>query len=435
MGILYPMTAPKNQNAIYIIGALFFIFGFITWLNSTLIPYLKLVCELQNYVQAFFVTFAFYMSYLVLALPASYVLKIIGFKRGMALGLAILGIGALVFIPAARQRSFPLFLFGLFVQGGGLSLLQTASNPYVSILGPLESAAKRISIMGVCNKGGGILSPLILGTLLLQGTDAIRNQVEKTVDAATRERLLADLSGRVVMPYLVMGITLIVLAFLFLRSGLPEIETEQSVAGDLTMPAQDKTSIFDYPQLWLGVVCLFVYVGVEVMAGDAIAVYGQAEGMTISTTRYFSAFTLGSMLAGYLVGIICIPNIFSQQMGLRISALLGLVLTIGAYFTAGYSAITCIALLGLANALMWPAIWPLAIDGLGRHIKTGAALLVMGIAGGAVIPLLYASLKDHPGIGNKLAFFYCVFPCYIYIFYYAVWGHKRRKQRLRTALA
>src|SRR5258708_196757 len=171
------------------------------------------------------------MSYFVLALPASYMLKITGFKRGMALGLAVLGIGSLLFIPAARQRSFPFFLFGLFVQGGGLSLLQTASNPYVSILGPLESAAKRISIMGVCNKLGGMLSPVILGTLLLQGTDVIRKQVSTTVDATTRERLLTDLSGRVVTPYLIMGIALILLAFLLLRSRLPEIEMEQPAAG------------------------------------------------------------------------------------------------------------------------------------------------------------------------------------------------------------
>ncbi|HEY4335590.1 MAG TPA: sugar MFS transporter [Puia sp.] len=429
------MTANKNQNAIYIIGGLFFIFGFITWLNSTLIPYLKLVCELKNYVEAFFVTFAFYMSYLVLALPAAYVLKITGFKKGMAWGLAILGIGALLFIPAARQRSFPLFLFGLFVQGGGLSLLQTASNPYVSILGPLDSAARRISIMGVCNKGGGILSPLILGTLLLQGTDAIQKQVNTTVDAATRERLLTELSGRVVTPYVVIGIALIVVAFLLMRMKLPEIETEQSAVGDLSLPRVDKTSIFDYPQLWLGVVCLFVYVGVEVMAGDAIAVYAQSEGMSIAQTKYFSSFTLGAMLVGYLVGIFCIPKAFSQQVGLRVSAILGLLFSAMAFLTTGVTAITFIALLGLANALMWPAIWPLAIDGLGRHIKTGAALLVMGIAGGAVIPLLYASLKDHPAVGNKLAFFYCMFPCYIYIFYYAVWGHKRRKQRVTVAMA
>ena len=429
------MTAPKNQNAIYIIGALFFIFGFITWLNSTLIPYLKLVCELQNYVQAFFVTTAFYMSYLVLALPASYVLKITGFKKGMAWGLAVLGLGALLFIPAAQQRSFPLFLVGLFVQGGGLSLLQTASNPYVSILGPLDSAAKRISIMGVCNKGGGILSPLILGTLLLQGTDLIQQKVAAATDTATRERLLGELSSRVITPYLVIGVALILLAFLLTRTSLPEIETEQPATGEVSLPAADKTSIFDYPQLWLGVLCLFLYVGVEVMAGDAIAVYAQSEGMSISTTKYFSSFTLISMLVGYLVGIFCIPKVFSQQVGLRVSALLGLLFSALAYFTTGSAAITFIALLGLANALMWPAIWPLAIEGLGRHIKTGAALLVMGIAGGAVIPLLYASLKDHPAVGNKLAFFYCMFPCYIYIFYYAVWGHKRRKQGLSVAVA
>jgi glucose/galactose transporter len=271
--------------------------------------------------------------------------------------------------------------------------------------------------------------------LLLQGTDAIQKQVNTTVDAATRERLLAELSGRVVTPYVVIGIALIAVAFLLMRMKLPEIETEQPAMGDLSLPREDKTSIFDYPQLWLGVVCLFVYVGVEVMAGDAIAVYAQSEGMSIAQTKYFSSFTLGAMLVGYLVGIFCIPKAFSQQVGLRVSALLGLAFSAMAFLTTGVTAITFIALLGLANALMWPAIWPLAIDGLGRHIKTGAAVLVMGIAGGAVIPLLYASLKDHPAVGNKLAFFYCMFPCYIYIFYYAVWGHKRRKRQVAVAMA
>jgi glucose/galactose transporter len=230
-----------------------------------------------------------------------------------------------------------------------------------------------------------------------------------------------------------MGIALIILAFALMRTKLPEIETEQAATGRTEELEADKTSIFDYPQLWLGVICLFVYVGVEVMAGDAIAVYAQSEGMSISATKYFSSFTLGAMLLGYIVGIICIPKTFSQQLGLRVSAILGLVFATLAYFTTGYVAVTFVALLGLANALMWPAIWPLAIDGLGRHIKTGAALLVMGIAGGAVIPLLYAALKDHPGVGNKLAFFYCMAPCYVYILYYAAIGHKRRSKRLALA--
>jgi MFS transporter, FHS family, L-fucose permease len=432
------MTATnKNQNAIYIIGGLFFIFGFITWLNSTLIPYLKLACQLKNDVQAFFVTSAFYMSYFVLALPASFILKKTGFKNGMAWGLAVLGIGALIFVPAARTRSFPLFLFALFVQGGGLSLLQTASNPYVSILGPLESGAKRISIMGICNKGGGILSPLILSTLLLQGTDAIRNQVTTTTDTALRERLLTDLASRVITPYIVIGIALFIVAIILTRLRLPEIEQEQPVAGraGMVQPASEQRSIFDYPQLWLGVICLFMYVGVEVLAGDAIAIYGQSEGMTIKATKYFSSFTLGEMLVGYIVGIVCIPRVFSQQTGLWVSAVLGLVVSLGAYFTTGYAAISFVALMGLANALVWPAIWPLAIDGLGRHIKTGAALLIMGIAGGSIIPPIYGALKGNPAIGNKLAFLICTFPCYLYILYYALSGHKRRKPALATPIA
>lgn len=425
------MQSTKTQSAIYIIGGLFFIFGFVTWLNSTLILYLKLVCQLQTDVQAFFVTSAFYLSYFVLSLPAAYVLKVTGFKRGMALGLIVMGIGALLFIPAASQRSFPLFLLALFIQGGGLSILQTASNPYISILGPIESAARRISIMGICNKCAGALAPLILGFVLLKGTDAIQQRLAATQDPAVRNQLLSELAGRVMTPYVVMAIILFIVAFLIYRSQLPEIETEEPVTGGLV--AEDKKSILGYPHLLLGVVCIFLYVGVEVMAGDAIAVYGKSEGISIATAKYFGSFTLGAMLAGYVVGVICIPKYFSAQTGLRVSAILGAAFTILAFLTTGYAAISFIALLGLANALMWPAIWPLAIDGLGRHIKTGAALLVMGIAGGAVIPQIYAALKGNPQIGNKLAYLYCMLPCYLYILYYAVSGHKAGKRLLRLA--
>ena len=425
------MQSTKTQSAIYIIGGLFFIFGFVTWLNSTLILYLKLVCQLQTDVQAFFVTSAFYLSYFVLSLPAAYVLKATGFKRGMALGLIVMGIGALLFIPAASQRSFPLFLLALFIQGGGLSILQTASNPYISILGPIDSAARRISIMGICNKCAGALAPLILGFVLLKGTDTIQERLTATQDPIVRNQLLSELAGRVVTPYVVMAIILFIVAFLIYRSQLPEIEKEESVTGEPV--AEDKKSILDYPHLLLGVVCIFLYVGVEVMAGDAIAVYGKSEGISIATAKYFGSFTLGAMLAGYVVGVICIPKYFSQQTGLRVSAILGAAFTILAFLTTGYAAISFIALLGLANALMWPAIWPLAIDGLGRHIKTGAALLVMGIAGGAVIPQIYATLKGNPHIGNKLAYLYCMLPCYLFIFYYAVSGHKAGRRLLRLA--
>src|SRR3982750_3548954 len=187
----------SNTYAIVIIGILFFVFGFVTWLNGTLIPFLKLACQLENDVQAFFVTFAFYMAYFFLALPSSYILKRTGFKNGMALGLLIMAIGSLLFIPAAMSRNFALFLTGLFVQGTGLSLLQTASNPYISIIGPLESAAKRISIMGICNKTAGILSPLILGALVLKNATKIEEQVNKATDAVVKNNLLDQLAARV----------------------------------------------------------------------------------------------------------------------------------------------------------------------------------------------------------------------------------------------
>ena len=427
------MQKTKTQSAIYIIGGLFFIFGFVTWLNSTLILYLKLVCQLKSDVQGFFVTSAFYMSYFVLSLPAAQVLKATGFKRGMALGLVIMGIGALLFMPAAAERSFPLFLVALFIQGGGLSLLQTASNPYISILGPIESAAKRISIMGICNKGAGALAPLIFGFVLLNGTDAVQKKLEVTTDPAIRGQLLGDLAGRVIVPYVVIAIILFLVAALIYRSSLPEIEVEEPETG--AMVVEEHKNIFGHPHLLLGVICIFLYVGVEVMAGDAIAVYGKSEGMSIAAAKNFGSYTLFAMLAGYITGVICIPKYFSQQMGLRVSAILGLIFCTMTFLTTGYVSILLIALLGLANALMWPAIWPLGIDGLGRHIKTGAAMLVMGIAGGAVIPQIYAALKGNPQVGNKLAFICCMLPCYLYILYYAVYGHKVRRRMARVAAA
>jgi len=416
------MNKTKTNSAIYIIGVLFFIFGFVTWLNSTLILYLRLVCELKTDVQAFFVTFVFYMSYFLLSIPAAAVLKRTGFKKGMAYGLAILAIGALLFVPAASSRSFPMFLTALFIQGSGLSLLQTASNPYISILGPIESAAKRISIMGICNKGAGAIAPLIMGIVLLNGTDHIRQQLETMKDPAARAQLLNELASRVIPPYIVIGIVLFIVAFLILRSGLPEIELETPAQGN--SQTADRKSIFNYPHLLLGALCIFMYVGVEVMAGDAIGVYGKSQGIPLQITKNFASYTLSAMLVGYVIGVLCIPKKFSQETGLRVSAVLGLIFCTITFFSTGYTAILFIILLGLANALMWPAIWPLAIDGLGKHIKTGAAMMVMGIAGGAVIPEVYGALKSNPAIGNVHAFFYCTIPCYAYILYYAIKGHK-----------
>jgi glucose/galactose transporter len=425
------LSKPKaNYTPIIIIGILFFVFGFVTWLNSTLIPFLKLACQLDNDIQAFFVTFAFYMAYFFLAIPSSKILKLTGFKNGMALGLLVMAVGCLIFIPAANARHFGLFLTGLFVQGMGLALLQTASNPYISIVGPIESAAKRISIMGIANKVAGMISPLVLGAIVLKNASSLETQIIATTDAAQKNILLDDLASRVITPYIIMAVVLVLLAGFVKRSPLPEIDTDSEDVS--ASPAVAKSSVFKFPHLLLGVLCLFLYVGAEVMAGDAIGMYGKAMGMSLDETKYFTTFTLFAMLIGYVIGIATIPKIMSQQTGLKFSAISGIIFTICVYLTSGYTSIVFIALLGLSNALMWPAIFPLAISGLGRFTKIGSAFLIMGIAGGALIPLLYGLLKDHYGLTNHLSFFICMIPCYIYILYYSISGYKVGKNDVRA---
>jgi len=354
----------------------------------------------------------------------------------MALGLLVMAAGSLIFIPAANTRNFILFLTGLFVQGAGLALLQTASNPYISVIGPIESAAKRISIMGICNKVAGAISPLVLSTIVLKNAESLEKQIATATDPAQKALLLDSLASRVVGPYIVIAIVLVLLAFMIRRSTLPEIDTDGAEVK--TEGVASRTSVFQYPYLLLGVLCIFLYVGVEVMAGDVIGTYGTELGMSLDKTKYFTSFTLAAMLVGYVIGILTIPKIMSQDMALRLSAILGIIFTLGAFLTDGNMAVTFIALLGLANALMWPAIFPLAIDKLGKFTKIGSALLVMGIAGGAVVPQIYSGLFNKDGLLGFLhsgsidfreAFLYCMLPCYLYILYFALAGHKVGKAK------
>jgi glucose/galactose transporter len=406
---------------IAIIGALFFIFGFITWMNSVLIPYLKIACQLNNF-EAYFVAFAFYISYLVMAIPAARVLKLSGFKNGMAIGLLIIAAGALIFIPAALTRTYIFFLTGLFVQGTGLAVLQTASNPYITILGPADSAARRISIMGICNKVAGAIAPIVLGTIALKDIDQLTARI-KTMGAAQKALELNALASRVILPYIVIVIALIVLAVLIYFSSLPEIDTEHEDEA-VAIVNTGKTSIMQFPHLILGVVALFLYVGAEVLAGDSIIGYGASQHIALSTAKFFTTCTLISMIIGYIIGIVCIPKYITQQKALVISAILGMLLTVAAILTHGYTSVLCIALLGLANSLMWPAIWPLALAGLGRFTKIGSSLLVMGIAGGALIPLLYGRLVD--AFSAREAYIILI-PIYLFIFYFSAIGYKKRK--------
>ncbi|MBO9619145.1 MAG: sugar MFS transporter [Niabella sp.] len=408
------------RKAIVSIGLLFFVFGFITWLCSILIPYLQLACELNNF-QAQLVSFAFYISYFVMAIPAGKVLKKTGFKNGIALGLLVMALGSLLFIPGAFTRQYWIFLTGLFIQGIGLAILQTASNPYVAILGPRESAARRMSIMGICNGVAGILAPLILGRLVLADADATKIKLEQLGPA---ERLVAleNLATRVINPYLVIFAGLLLLSFWFFRISLPEPAEEEDDAASGSTTAMP-TSILSYPHLILGVLTLFVYVGVEVIAGNTIIGYASSVGIPMAKAQFFTSLTLLCMLLGYLIGIICIPKIFSQTQGLKASAVLGILFAGAAIGTHGTLSVIFIALLGLANSLMWPSIWPLAIADLGSYTKTGSALLVMAIAGGAVIPLLYGKLSDS---WSPAMAYWIVLPCYLMIAFYGWYGHKIR---------
>ncbi len=408
--------------SIVTIGMLFFIFGFVTWLNGTLIPFLKISCELNN-VEAYLVTFAFYISYLFMAPPSSLVLKKTGFKDGMAVGLALMAVGSLIFIPAALNRTFGLFLTGLFVQGAGLALLQTASNPYITIIGPRESAAKRIAIMGIANKVAGTISPIILGAVILSGANQLMDNVS-AVSGIEKELMLDALAQKVILPYIIMAVVLSLLAIMIRFAHLPEIDP--SVDDDEQHhlhKGKTKNAWYQYPHLILGFIAIFVYVGVEVMAGDTIVLYGKSLGISLDKSRYFTSLTLISMVIGYIIGIITIPKFIKQDKALAVSAVLGIIFTIGALMTSGFVSVIFIAILGLANAMMWPCIWPLAIADLGKFTKQGSALLVMGIAGGALIPLFYGYLVDI--FGNRESYMIMI-PIYIYIFYFAFKGHKLR---------
>ncbi|MCS6929547.1 MAG: sugar MFS transporter [Saprospiraceae bacterium] len=415
-----PTTSYGFQIAL--IGLLFFIFGFVTWLNGSLIPFLKLACDLKYEWQALLVTSAFYLSYFFLALPSSAILSYTGLKAGMALGLLVMAVGCLVFIPAAYTRTYGLFLTGLFVQGMGLAVLQTAANPYVSILGPLESAAQRISIMGICNKVAGILSPIILSSIVLRGAKEIEMRVNTAVDAVQRAQLLDALAERAIPPYIAMAAALGLLALFIRWSPLPDIHPEQEASVDSSRA--DVRTLWQFPHVWLGAIAIFFYVGAEVMAGDGIVLYGRFLGFELDQTKYFTALTLSGMLVGYMLSIVLIPRYVSQEAFLRYSAVLGIGLSAAAYFTSGATALTCVAMLGVANAVMWPAIFPLAIRGLGRLTQLGSALLIMGIVGGALLPQLYGLLAELPGAGPRTALQAVLLPAYFYILYYGWRGYK-----------
>ena len=428
------LTQRDTQISIMLIGMMFFIFGFVSWANSILIPYFKIACELTNF-KAYLVTFAFYISYFIMSVPASYILKSIGFKKGMMLGFWIMSIGAFIFIPAAMNRAYPIFLLGLFTLGTGLAILQTAANPYITLLGPKESAAQRISIMGICNKGAGILAPLAFAAVILKATDSDLFKSLEHMTGADRNLALNELIQRVIVPYFCVGILLFLLGLAVRFSPLPEIDTDQE-NDTMSQVNSQKTSIFQFPHLILGAIGIFLHVGTQVIAIDTVIGYAGSMNIQLMEAKIFPSFTLAATICGYIIGIICIPKYVSQVIALRTCTILGLVFSFGILMTSGNVelaglkvdiSICFVVLLGLANSLIWAGIWPLALDGLGKFTKIGASILIMGLCGNAILPLFYGYFADLYDL--KLAYAVLI-PCYLYLIFYAIRGHKIRQWTL-----
>lgn len=440
------LNSPQKQNysfALFVIGVLFFIFGFITWANSQLIPYLKIACQLTS-TESYYVASAFFAAYFVMSIPSSFVLKFTGFKKGMSVGLFAMAIGAAVFIPAAYARSFPTFLLGLFIIGSGLALLQTASNPYAAALGPKESAAKRISILGICNKIAGILAVYVLGSIILKDSDAFEASL-KTMDEAGKNMALDTLAQKVVMPYVFIAISFALVGVLLFFVQLPEVEEEQDMLDLNVLPEDSKVAaanknIFNFPHLVVGVLALFFYVGMEVISYDTFAGLGTHLGYKLDMSKSFATYTGYGLLLGYTVGIISIPRFISQRNALVISCILSMLLVLLVVFIKAnpgiavlhlfgqdlnlptHPAVWIFALLGFSNSVMWPAIFPMAIDGLGKFTKMGSALLIMAIVGGAILPPIYGYISETTG--NSQTAYLMMIPAYLFILYFALSGYR-----------
>lgn len=439
---------PKNTAAVHaeqlsqrdtwisigIIGMLFFIFGFVSWVNAILIPYFKIAFTLSNF-DSYLVAFAFYISYLVMSVPSSYLLKAVGFKKGMMVGFFAMAVGAFIFVPAAMSRTYEIFLLGLFTLGTGLAVLQTAANPYVTVLGPKENAAQRISVMGIFNKGAGILAPILFAAVILRVGDNELFQQLDTMTPEAKDTALDELIRRVILPYSVVGTVLLALGIFVRFSPLPEIDTEHETA-EVAEANSGKTSIFQFPHLILGAMAIFLHVGTQVIAIDTVIPYANSFGIGLMEAKVLPSYTLAFTILGYLIGISLIPKVISQVNVLRICTLLGTVFTLLIIISSGQVTILGITtdvsiwfvvLLGLANSLVWAGIWPLALDGLGRFTKLGASIMIMGLCGNAIMPLAYGALADAVNVQQA---YWVLFPCYLYLVFYAVHGHKIRRWKL-----
>lgn len=417
---------PKHQYyfSLAMLGCLFFIFGLVSWVNSILVPYFKIACELTSGVETYLVTFAFYIAYLVMTVPASFLLRRVGYKRGTLIGLWIMAAGALLFWPAALTRTYGLFLTALFTIGTALAILQSVANPFVTIIGPHESAAKRISIMGICNKLAGIIAPLLFAFLVIRPEDKrIMESVEQGLlsGEALQEALDGMIRG-VIIPYAVLALLLFLFGILFYKSPIQDINPDRD--NRTTGTDDDRKSVWSYPYLVLGVIALFAHLGSQQISVSTIIGYAQGMGMSLDAAQIFPSCTLACILLGYLAGVVLIPRYISQQQSLVICTIAGLVLSMLVLLLPPRASIWSLVLLGVPNSLIYAGIWPLAIRGLGRFTSLGSSLLVMALCGNAVLSLLYGLVSDHMSLQ---ASYWLLIPCFVYMIFYAIYGYKIEK--------
>lgn len=420
-----------NVGAMVILAFMFFIFGFVSWVNSILIPYFRISCELTHF-ESYFVTFAFYIAYFIMAIPSSMLLKKVGFKTGIMVGFIIMAIGMYVFVPAAMVREFGLFLTGLFLIGTGLAILQTAANPYVTIIGPIESAARRISVVGICNKVAGIISPLVFAAVILNpGDSEMFKLIESgTLDEISKNLILDDLIRRVIVPYAILGTALLLFGIFIKFSSLPEIDTEESNAESEGDSSENRKSVFSYPYLVLGALAIFFHVGSQVVAIDTVINYAGSMGVDMLEAKVFPSYTLACTMIGYIIGIFLIPKVISQRTALVICSTMGLVLSllsvlvdVPVVFFGHHINLSLLFLcaLGFPNALIYASIWPLSIHNLGKFTKIGSSLLIMGLCGNAIMPQIYGFIAQRTSFRGG---YWVLIPCFLYLIFFALKGYK-----------
>lgn len=386
-----------------IVGVMFFAIGFALGINSYIIPLLNKALDISS-AESYLVIAATFSAFLIFGYPASLVIGKIGYKKTMALSFLMFAVGFYLFIPSAKMESLPLFLVASFISGMGNTFLQASVNPYITILGPIESAAKRMSYMGIANKLAWPIAPLFLALI-------IGKEVENVA--------LTDIN---IPFYIIIGV-FVLLGVLAFMAKLPEVKAvgEDEDSDEVCEYAESKTSIWQFPHLLLGVLALFLYVGVETVSLGTLVDYATSLGL--ANPEYYAWIAPIGMVIGYICGATLIPKYMSQSTALKICAVLALFGSIMVVFSPEAYSIYFIAFMALGCSLMWPALWPLAMTDLGKFTKAGSSLMVIAIVGGALIPTVYGLMKD--SLGAQAAYWVCV-PCFLYILYYGLKGYKIR---------